>query len=226
MCWNKQIWVLSLSLAQTALFGQVTQMTTHKFGAYLSSGLSTGKRILPSTIGSLSFQSPGQAISMGGSYAKNISEFVWLQTGLDINYREWKWQCNELSGNIKYPATVNEARETWLTAPLQALFYSGHEQGRLFICAGPSVSMLLHKSWQEQTAPAQNESFSSTINESNQTKSFKPGFCACIGSEIEMNPFLFCRIQLQAQKQWYKREGAGSENSSAIQLSFALIWSK
>jgi hypothetical protein len=226
MCWNKQLVLILAILGHNKLNGQVTQLTTHKYGTYLSCGLSTGKRIQAEGTGSIAFKTPGRAISMGASYARNISEFFWFQTGLDVHAREWKWDCSGNSGKIYYPSTTNISRETWLTAPLQALIYTGHEQGRFFIAAGPCVSMLLHKSWQELSVLSEEGQLSITHNESKLAIPVHLGFTAGIGSEIELNPFLICRAQLQTQNQWYKRNEAGHENSSAWQLSLSVLWSK
>lgn len=223
---NKKLFLLLGLITQLGLYGQVTQMTTHQYGAYFSCGLSNGNRIPPATSQNITFTKPGQAIGMGGNYARNLSEYLWLQTGLDIHTRQWNWECDELTGNINYPSTTNQSRELWLTVPLQALIYTGHEQGRIFIAAGPAFSLLLHKSWQEENNTDNGNTLVTTRNESKELSKLHTELAAGLGTEIEINPLLFCRINLQFQNNWYKRQDAGRESSRSVQLALAIMWTK
>lgn len=222
---NKYLLLALTVLLQMNVLGQVTQMTTHQYGSFFSYGLSSGTRIPPETTRKISLSTPGHAVGLGGVYARNLSEFLWFQTGLEIHAREWGWECS-LTGKGNDQATKNKSRETWLTLPAQALIYTGHQQGRIYLSAGPAFSVLLHKSWQEQTISNPGENFITTRNEIHKLKTLQPGFIANIGTEIELNPRVFYRIQLQYQNQWYRRESVGMEKSGALQLSLAVLWSK
>ncbi|MBL7813199.1 MAG: PorT family protein [Bacteroidetes bacterium] len=200
------------------------QFNKHKYGPYLSYGIGTGKRLYAPYAGTVYGKKPGNAISIGGIYAYNISEFLWLQTGAEFHAREWNWQSNGVTGKNYYPPALNKAREQWIQLPLQALVYTGHEQGRLYFSAGPVSSFLLNKSWQERTESSLDSQFSTSYAEGKNVRSFHVGMSAGMGSEFELNPDLLCRVQVQTQTQWYRRREAGKENSSAWMFTVAFLW--
>lgn len=224
MCWIRSVVVCVLDLFCFSVSAQVMQFNKYRAGIESGFGFATGKRQQGNLIGSMYGKKLNLSVPYGFSFCRNVSEYFWISSGIHYQQTAWNFYTNKSHSPRYQPAAEYRIFEERFFFPLEAVVYSGHEQGRVYFAAGAGPVYSLRKLLYERNETMADSTFSTVYNETGQVSRWQYLLRFRIGTEFEVTDDLLCQIGADFRTGSFWRRNVGRESTSMLAVNVAFHW--